>query len=265
MKTIPSKLLFLGSGGSLGIPVIACPCEVCHSNHPKNKRLRPSVLLKIGEKTILIDCGPDFRTQALTHDIKSLDGVILTHSHYDHSSGVDELRVFHIFERKPLACLLSDESLKDLIQRYYYIFGDDNKNKLTTKFDLTILPHEQGEIDWLNLHIKYFSYEQAGMQVNGFRFGNLAYVTDIRNYKDTIFSALQGLDVLILSALRFTPSPLHLSVDEAVAFANQCQAKQTWLTHISHELEHDRTNAYLPENIRLAYDGLEISFNAGLS
>lgn len=268
MKTVEGSFTFLGTGGSMGIPVIGCNCNICKSTNPHNARLRPSALIKVYGKSILLDCGPDFRTQALTHQINDLDALILTHAHHDHTAGLDEMRIFTLRSGKPLPCLLSSETLQELKIRFYYIFNDrygDNGIKLTTDLGLTCIEDGSGEIDFEGLHVRYIDYRQGGMQVHGFRFGNLAYITDIKEYTPEIFSVLDGVETLILSALRHTPSHLHFTVDDAVDFAQKVGAKQTWLTHIAHELEHERTNAYLPDSIRLGYDGLELKFQAELS
>lgn len=256
----PATLRFLGTGGSMGIPVIGCDCEVCTSSDPHNKRQRTSALVTVGEKKILIDCGPDFHTQALHYHINTLDGVILTHAHRDHTAGIDELRVYHMRSHKPIPCLLSPETLADVKHQFNYIFKEDSFYKLTAKLDLHLLPEARGEVEFLGLPIHYFTYEQARMKVNGFRFGNLAYITDIYDYPETIFQDLHNVEILILSALRFTPSQLHLSLDEAVEFSNRIAPKKTWFIHIAHEVDHQRSNAYLPENIKLAYDGMLVDF-----
>ena len=224
--------------------------------------MRPSGLLIIGSEKILIDAGPDFRTQAIKNKIDRLDGVIFTHAHHDHSAGIDDLRVFYMHTRKSLPCLMSKATFDELKHRYSYIFNSNQTdiNKLTTKMSIQFLESERGEIDFLSVKFKYFTYEQGGMLVNGFRCGNLAFVSDIRHYPPSIFQDLAGIDILIISALRFTPSPLHFTVDEAVAFADKLNVKQVWLTHLAHELDHEKTNAYLPPHVRLAYDGLEIPF-----
>jgi phosphoribosyl 1,2-cyclic phosphate phosphodiesterase len=261
--TAKCRLLFLGTGGSMGIPVIGCDCQVCQSTSKFNKRLRPSVLLSCEEKKILIDSGPDFRFQALKYGIKDLNGVIYTHAHHDHTAGLDELRILTFRSGKPLPCLLSQETLEDLKFRYYYIFdAAPDLRKLTANIQPCILNGTKGEAVFQGLQIQYNSYEQGGMAVNGFRFGDLAYLTDLRDFDDDIFSMLKNLKTLIISSLRFTPSYLHLSIDEAVEFAQRVNAEQTWFTHIAHELDHEKTNAYLPDNIRLAYDGLELEFDA---
>lgn len=260
---VAAILQFLGTGGSMGIPVVGCSCSVCRSSHSKNYRLRPSALLKVGKQNILIDAGPDFRYQALRWGVDRLDGVIFTHAHHDHTAAVDELRVYTLRSASFLPCLLSKKTLFDLKRRFYYIFEEaKGLPKLTTHFAPICLPSLSGEVDFLGLKIRYVSYEQAGMQVNGFRFGNLAYLTDIKRYDETIFQMLDGVEHLIVGALRYTDSEQHFSVDQAIAFAKKSGAEKTWLTHIAHELDHDRVNAYLPLNMRMSYDGLELHFEA---
>ena len=256
------RFLFLGSGGSMGVPVIACDCEVCKSPSTLNKRLRPAGLVTVGGKNFLIDTGPDFRTQALTNNIKSLDGVLFTHAHNDHTAGIDELRVFYIIAKKLLPCLMSYETYKELKTRFAYLFAEElPKHQLVSRLHVQLLQELRGTTHFVGQKIQYMSYEQAGMQVNGYRFGDFAYISDIRHYPETIFEDLKGVKYLVLSSLKFAPSPLHFNIDESIEFANKVQAKQTWLTHISHELDHEKGNAYLPPHIRLAYDGLEITFD----
>lgn len=247
----------------MGVPVIGCHCPVCSSESPCNQRLRPSGLVTIGNKKLLIDCGPDFRIQALKHHIDTLDGMIVTHAHHDHIAGIDELRVYFMRNKTPMPCLLSKETADDLKIRYHYIFHEKGQpHKVLPRMSLQILDKPHGQTVFQGIKIHYISYEQAGMQVNGFRFGNFAYVSDIRHYPETIFQDLQDVETLVLSALRYTKSDFHFSIDEAIAFAARVNAKQTWLTHIAHDLEHEATNAHLPHNIRMAYDGLELNFVA---
>lgn len=259
--SVSGQIHFLGTGGSMGIPVIGCHCPVCLSTLSVNQRLRPSAMLSVGDRDILIDCGPDFREQALKYKISKIDGLLLTHAHHDHTAGIDELRIYCLRNKESLACLLSEETALDIKRRFYYIFDEKNSYaQLTTKFSLEILKGERGKTNFLDLEIGHMTYEQGGMKVNGFRIGSLAYVTDIREYPETIFEDLEGVQTLILSALRFTPSHLHFTVDEAIEFSQRVGAKETWLTHIAHELDHEKTNAYLPSNIKLAYDSLKLDF-----
>jgi phosphoribosyl 1,2-cyclic phosphate phosphodiesterase len=256
-----AQFKFLGTGASAGIPVIACQCDVCKSSDPHNKRLRSSALITTGDKILLIDAGPDFRQQALTHQINRLDGVLITHTHYDHTAGIDDLRSFYFKARRPLPCLLSVDSLNDLQKRLYYLFEDrTNQHSLIVKLAFQVLQERHGKAEFVGLPIQYVTYEQGGMAVNGFRFGDLAYISDIREYSDTIYDELKGIKTLVISALRDTVSPLHFSVSEAVAFSQRVGAQQTWLTHIAHDLDHEKTNLQLPKQIQLGYDGQTFEF-----
>lgn len=257
------QLLFLGTGGSMGIPVIGCSCEVCKSSSPFNKRTRSAAYLTVGSKHYLIDVGPDFRMQALCHAITQIDGLLLTHAHYDHTAGLDDLRVFSQLTKQKIPCLLSRETLNEVQLRFGYLFQDPGRYPATlTRLDVRLLPDERGTVDFEGLRVHYFTYRQLGMSVNGFRFGDLAYVSDIRDYPESIFEDLKGVRQLILSALRYTPNPMHFTIDDAIAFARRVGAEQTWLTHLAHDLEHEKTNAALPSDIQLAYDGLVINFTS---
>ncbi len=258
------KLLFLGTGASMGIPVIGCGCAVCQSPSSFNRRTRPSVLIKTQlNKQLIIDVGPDFRLQALQHKISRLDGVLFTHAHHDHTAGIDDLRPIYYNRSSPLPILLSKVTAEDIQMRYHYLFGAIQGDKnFIPRLHLQLLPDQiEGRVHFEGLTIGYVTYEQGGMAVNGFRMGDLAYLSDIRHFPETIFSRLKGVKTLIISALRYTPSLLHFSIDEAVDFAERAGAESVWLTHISHELEHEKVNAYLSSHVKLAYDGLELDFN----
>lgn len=252
------KLLFLGTGSSVGVPIIGCKCAVCQSNNRLNKRLRPSALVTFENKRFLIDVGPDFRQQALTNQISDVDGILFTHSHYDHSGGIDELRVLAYLQKKPLPILLSNETYEDIKKRFFYLFPPFDKGP--SKFDIHLLPSNEGSIQFEESEIRYISYVQANMLVNGFCFGSLAYLSDIREFSPSIFDHLRGIDTLVISALRYESTALHFSVEEAIYFINKVGAKRAWLTHLSHDIDHEGGNALLPPHIRLAYDGLEIEF-----
>lgn len=255
------RFLFLGTGGSLGIPVIGCTCSVCTSASPFNQRGRSSALIQIGDKRLLIDAGPDFRVQALKHRINRLNGLILTHTHFDHIGGFDDLRVFYFLQKAPLPCLLSRETFQELQLRYHYLIDPQGVSSL---FRFRVLEEDFGTVEFEGVRLSYLSYFQAGMKVMGVRVGNLAYVSDIRDYSPQVFEALDGVEILILSALRHEPSHVHFSIEEAIAFSRKVKAKQTWLTHIAHELDYAETKTLLPSDVQMSYDGLEIPFNLEL-
>lgn len=256
------KLLFLGTGSSGGVPKIGCECAVCTSKSTYNKRLRPSVLLQYDQKNILIDAGPDFREQAIRYKIKHLSALILTHTHYDHIGGLDDLRIFYFIEKKPIHCLLSYCSFEEIKLRFYYQFLENTEdNSKTVKFEYLVLPRDRGAIDFHGLHIQYLTYLQGEMPILGLRIGSLAYITDIRTFPETIFEDLKGIDTLIVSALRETPSPIHFSLEESLVFAEKTGCKKAYFNHIDHELDHEKTNKNLPDWARLSFDGQEIEFD----
>ncbi len=246
------SFLFLGTGGSMGVPLVGCSCAVCSSSSPFNKRLRPAGLIRVGEKNYLIDAGPDFRQQALNIKLSRLDGVLLTHAHYDHIGGLDDLRIFFFKQKKKVSCLLSKETLEEIQTRFHY---------LDKQFEFQLLEGDFGRALFEGLEIEFVSYLQAGMKVNGYRIGNFAYISDIREFSEDIIEKLIGIETLVISALRLEASHVHFSVDEAILFARKVGAKKTYFTHISHDLEHEKTNAMLPKDIKLGFDGLEIPIN----
>lgn len=255
------ELLFLGTGGSTGIPQIGCSCEVCQSTNPKNKRLRPSVLLTIDSKKLLVDVGPDFRYQALKFGITKLDGVLITHTHSDHIAGLDELRIFYLLQKKSVPILISKSSFEEIKKRLSYLFQERKKeNSLPAQLDFHILKDSFGEVNFLDLPIKYTTYQQGGIDVTGFRFNDMAYVTDLKIYPNTIFDELKGVKVLIMSALKKDLSPMHLSFEEAIAFSKKVGAKETIFMHMGHEVEHETMSKELQSSFSLAYDGMKISF-----
>jgi len=255
-------LLIMGTGGSMGIPVIGCRCPVCTSTNSRNKRSRSACVVKANQKTILIDASADFRFQALNHDLRTLDAVIFTHAHQDHVGGIDDLRPYFFYHLGPIPCYMSPETAEDVQERFAYIFETKNRSpSLLPKLDVRLFDGERGTLEIEGIPFRYFTYSQVGMPVNGFVIGDLAYVSDIKEYPDTIFEDLKGVKTLIVSALRKEGNPIHFTVDEAVAFSRKVGPEETWLTHIAHELDHDKANSELPEGIQMAYDGLELSLD----
>lgn len=245
----------------MGVPVIGCNCDVCRSTDPHNTRTRSACLITVEKKTILIDAGPDLRSQALKHRIKNIDAMMITHAHQDHVGGIDDLRPYFFYRKEPIPSYMSEETFSDLNARFPYIFKPIIKGgTLVPRLDLKILENDRGVVDIEGIPFHYMTYYQMGMKVNGFRVGDLGYVSDIKDYEESIFEDLEGVKTLIVSALRHGSNNFHFTVEEAVEFARRVGAEKTWLTHIAHELDHEKTNRDLPEDVRMAFDGLELSF-----
>jgi phosphoribosyl 1,2-cyclic phosphate phosphodiesterase len=249
------RFLFLGTGGSLGVPVIGCRCAVCTSSFPYNQRLRTAGYIELNKKKILIDVGPDFRQQALKFHLDWIDGLIITHAHYDHIAGFDDFKVYHVITKRKVPCLLSKETYSEIEQRYHYLM-----DPFKVELDFQFFPSDFGKMTFEGIPLTYLTYYQSKMKVNGFRIGNFAYVTDIREYDPRVIEELQGVEILVLSALRHTATPAHFTIEEAIDFAEKIKAKNTVFTHIAHDLDHEKTNEELPKGFSLGYDGLALSF-----
>lgn len=254
-----AEALFLGTGGSMGVPVVGCSCPVCLSSDSKDKRLRPSLLIRKGHHNYLIDCGPDFRTQAITSGLKRIDAVLITHPHYDHTAGLDDLRGIFLKDNCPIHCYLSQNSFRDIKRRFYYLF-EEEENPYLTRFHIEMLKEKRGWLELPHGKVRYFDYRHADTEVCGFRFGTLAYLTDIKEYPESIFEDLHGIETLIISSPREEESPIHFSVNDAVEFFGKTGAKEVYLTHISHHMKRVQIEKTLPKNVKLSYDGQLIYF-----
>jgi phosphoribosyl 1,2-cyclic phosphate phosphodiesterase len=259
------QLTFLGTGTSMGVPTLGCDCAVCTSKDAHDRRLRPSVLVRWNEtgdegreRVVVIDTGPDFREQALRAVLKRVDAVFYTHSHADHILGLDDLRPlsFAAFrEGGPIPLYASEETAAILERIYDYTFSSQATYPNRARVQLKPLRERNPvyEVEFLRVPVQH-----GEMDIAGFRFGSAAYLTDVSAIPEESFALLEGLDHLIISALRHKPHPNHATVEQALGWARRIGARQTWLTHIAHELGHEETNRALPAGVALAYDGLTV-------
>lgn len=245
-------LTFLGTGTSTGVPQIACTCEVCRSTNPKDKRLRTSALLEIEGTKVLIDCGPDFRQQFIKNRLsKPINNILLTHEHYDHIGGLDDIRPLgdvNVYGEKRV--------LNVIRHNMYYCFGE-NRYPGVPNIYLHAIDENVFYID--KIGIEPIRAMHAQLPVLGFKINNLAYFTDVKSIDEHAVEKIKNVDILILNALRKEMHISHLSLSEALNIAKKVNAKQTYFIHLSHDMGlHDIAEKELPENVHFAYDGLKI-------
>lgn len=250
------QITVLGSGTSTGVPTIGCHCEVCTSSDPRDKRLRPSILLTYGGRNVLIDTTPDFRTQALRTGIERLDAILFTHEHADHIMGLDDVRPFNFRQKSRIPIYASERTMAAIHRCFLYIFDTSEKASSVPQLESCTL--NGGSFDLFGVEFTPIPLLHGKATVYGFRFDNAAYLTDHSEIPEASLAQLRGLDVLFLDALRYKPHPTHSTVERSLATAKRLAPKRVFFTHICHDLAHARTEDQLPPHIRLAYDGLRI-------
>lgn len=251
------RLTFLGTGTSCGVPVIGCQCEVCKSTDPHDRRLRCSVLLESNTTRLLIDCGPDFREQILPQPFRRIDGILITHAHYDHMGGMDDIRPYCQFGE--INVYADPVARKGLLEMLPYCFAE-HRYPGVPAIGLHEIhagnPFTIGDIEILPIRVMH-----GKLPILGYRFGKLAYITDMKTIEEDQLALLDGVEILVVNALRFDkPHHSHQLVDDAIDFAKKVGARQTWLTHMCHDIGlHGEVNRQLPAHVQLAYDGQQLT------
>ncbi len=248
------KIIFLGTGTSQGIPVIGCTHEVCISKDTKDKRLRSSIAIIHDENTYIIDCGPDFRQQMLNQKITKISGLLFTHFHADHTAGLDDIRPF-TQRYGSLPIFAKKDVIDSLKERFDYIFS--TVNRYVGAPSLTINEIEKKPFQLNSLEVDPIEVNHGNLNIFGYRFNKMAYITDAKMISEEEKRKLLNLDVLIVNALRIDRHPTHFNLEEALQLVSEVQPKKTYLIHISHKLGfHEEVSKILPKNVFLAYDGL---------
>jgi phosphoribosyl 1,2-cyclic phosphate phosphodiesterase len=252
------KLTFLGTGTSTGVPSIGCECETCTSDDPRDKRLRVSVLLEHGGQSVLIDTSSDFRQQALRYGLKRLDAVLITHCHADHIFGLDDIRPLN-FRFGALGLYANERAWVDIRRIFKYIFEPSHfGGGLPQVIPHTVYPESPFCLGG-DLNITPLEVIHGRLPVMAYRLNDFAYLTDLSEIPSATIEALHDLDVLVLDCLRFAKHPTHLCVEKALEYVEKLKPRRTFLTHIAHDVKHERDSAKLPENVEWAYDGLTVS------
>lgn len=250
------KITVLGSGTSSGVPIVGCPCKVCTSSNPKNKRLRSSCFFEVNGKSILIDTSPDLRQQALTFGIKRVDAVLYTHIHADHIHGIDDMRPFNVWQGTAIPAYSHPSVIKHLVKKFPYIFGGEGDYPSVVP-ELKAVPVE-GEFQCAGIPVRMIPCRHGPGMTYNYRIGDTAWLTDTNGIPDESLDLLKDLQVLFLDGLRKEPHPTHFHLEETIRTAQKIGAGKTYLIHLTHDYDHDEFNRTLPKGIELAYDGLVV-------
>jgi len=247
------KFTILGSGTSTGVPMVGCSCPVCLSTDPRDKRTRSSLLVRHNGCNILVDTSSDLRSQALREGLKRIDAVLFTHSHADHVNGIDDMRGFHFLHKQVVPCYASAPTLEVIRRSFYYIFDDGVPSYPPIMKANTL----EGPFELFGMTVTPVPLEHGNTPSLGFRFGNLAYLTDCSAIPASSLALLEDLDILVIDGLRWSAHPFHFNIEGAIAAAQQVNARRNILTHLSHEVFY-ADQAKLPQGFEFAYDGMEL-------
>lgn len=257
MSNPPLKITFLGTGTSTGVPMIACPCEVCASLDKRDKRLRSSILVQSATTRIVIDTTPDFRYQMLRADLKELDAVLFTHPHKDHLAGLDDVRAYNFFQRRPMDLYANEMTQESIVREFPYAFADVKYPGIP---DLRLNRIDKEPFMVGDIHVQPIQVWHLKMPVLGFRFGKFTYITDANRIEEEEKEKIRGSEQIVLNALRHEKHVSHYTLEEAIAEVRDLGIPRAWFTHISHQLgRYADTNPTLPAGMELAYDGLVLN------
>ena len=256
-----ARVIVLGSGTSHGVPMIGCGCAVCRSTDPRDRRSRPSIYVDVQDgPSILVDTSTDLRQQALTHGINRVNAILFTHSHADHIMGLDDVRRFNVMQSAAIPAYADERTATDLRRSFPYVFNPPaEKGGGVPQISITTI---EGPFNVGGIGIQPVPIFHGPRPILGFRFGSFAYLTDCNRLADEAWPMLDGIEVLILDALRHRPHPTHFTVSEALQVVERVKPRHTYLTHVCHDLAHAETNASLPRGVELAYDGLALTIEA---
>lgn len=257
MKDVELKITILGSGTSTGVPVIACPCEVCHSSSPFNKRTRASILIhhtQTGENMV-IDTPPDFRTHMIRHNVQTLDHALYTHTHADHCHGLDDLRAFYFFRKTPVQCWIHQRHAEEFRERFAYVFKETGY--LGTKPQISLNEFTQSHIKIGSLDVESVDLPHGNVTTSAYRIGSFAYATDFKFFPENLIRQWKNkVKFFIASGVGFKEHPTHSSVPETVQLFETLGVSKGIITHLSHSVDYERDRDKLAPNVEFAYDGL---------
>jgi phosphoribosyl 1,2-cyclic phosphate phosphodiesterase len=251
------NITVLGCGTSTGVPTIGCDCDICRSTDPRNSRTRASVYVAKGETRLLVDCGPDFRHQALREGVRRVDGLFITHTHADHIYGIDDLRMINWAQGAPIKVFATEESIEDLSRIFRYCFERPKQGGGVPALEWVVLERRK-TFEFNGVQVTPIPALHGNLEVMGFRFDNFVYITDCSEIPEDSRPLLEGVDSLVLSGLRHRPHGTHFDLDQAIEEARRHSPRRTYFVHMTHDLDYEATNRELPEGFELLYDGLEM-------